>query len=133
MPLTRIIAATATLTMLTLGSSAYAAEGDIEKGKKVFKKCSACHQVGPDAKNKVGPVLTDIFGRAAGTAPDYKYGKGLLAANEKGLVWNEEELDGWLANPRKYIRAHLLRQLPPDAHKKTSHHSQSARPCWRCH
>ena len=40
------------------------AEGDATKGEKVFKKCKACHEVGEGAKNKVGPELTGIVGRA---------------------------------------------------------------------
>src|SRR5262245_21142583 len=46
--------------------SAPAQEGDVENGGEVFKKCRACHDVGPQAKNKVGPVLNGIIGRPAG-------------------------------------------------------------------
>ena len=38
----------------------------LKKGEKVYKKCKACHQVGPQAKNVVGPMLNDIVGRKAG-------------------------------------------------------------------
>lgn len=81
--------------------------GDVAKGEKVFKKCASCHMVGPEAKNKVGPVLNDVFGRKAGTYEDYKYGKSLVAAGEAGLVWNDEEMFEYLADPRKYLRAKL--------------------------
>ena len=38
----------------------------VAAGEKAFKKCSACHQVGADAKNRTGPALTGIKGAAAG-------------------------------------------------------------------
>lgn len=105
---------------LTVASTVSAA--DPVKGEKVFKRCKACHSVGPDAKNKVGPQLNGIVGRAAGVAVDYKYGTGLIEARGEigedgdgdgyldvaegstGLVWNEETLFGYLENPKGYIQ-----------------------------
>ena len=93
------------------GSGAAFAEshgiGDATKGKKVFKKCAACHAVGPDAKVKVGPPMNGIVGRAAGTYEGMKFGKSLAAAGEAGLVWSEDELFEYLKNPKKYLRAKL--------------------------
>lgn len=80
---------------------------DIEAGKAVFKKCTACHQVGPEAKNKSGPVLNDLIGRQAGTVEGFKYRKDIIAAGEKGLAWTEVELAGYLEDPTKYLRAYL--------------------------
>ncbi|WP_442958322.1 c-type cytochrome, partial [Pontibaca methylaminivorans] len=54
------------VALAALATPALAA-GDADKGEKVFKKCQACHQVGDDAQNRVGPVLNDIIGRQAGT------------------------------------------------------------------
>ncbi len=87
--------------------SAHALDGDAAKGEKIFKKCSSCHMIGDDAKNRVGPVLNGIVGRPAGTVPDYKYGKSIVAAGEAGLVWSEDELFEYLINPRNYLRARL--------------------------
>lgn len=102
-------------TVLALGfalgaGSAFAMDGgDAAAGEKVFKKCQSCHMVGADAKNKVGPVLTGIIGRQAGSLESFgkKYGKDLVAAGEAGLVWNEEEIFAYLEDPRKYLRAKL--------------------------
>ncbi len=102
----RTVAYALTLTALTVGYSA-AEDGDPAKGEKAFKACAACHKVGDGAKNGVGPVLTGIVGRSAGTFEGYKYGKGLQAANEKGLVWTEELLFEWLGNPKDFIRGYL--------------------------
>lgn len=78
-------------------------EGDVAKGEKVFKKCKACHAVGEDAKNKVGPVLNGIYGRAAGANEDFKYSKAMIAKAEEGLVWDIDALSEFLTKPKKFI------------------------------
>ena len=93
--------------ILALSTGASFAEGDAAKGEGVFKKCSSCHMIGPDAKNKVGPALTGIIGAKAGAVEGYKYGKDLAAAGEAGLVWTEEEVFDYLKDPKKYLRAKL--------------------------
>ena len=79
------------------------ADGDVEAGKKVFNKCKACHAVGEDAKNKVGPELNGIVGRAIAAAPDFKYSDAFLAKKAEGFVWDEEALDAYLAKPKDFI------------------------------
>ena len=44
-----------------LGSQGIALAQDAAAGEKVFQKCRACHQVGENAKNAVGPVLNAIY------------------------------------------------------------------------
>ncbi|MCP5088995.1 MAG: cytochrome c family protein [Rhodobacteraceae bacterium] len=78
---------------------------DAEAGEKVFKKCKSCHKIGEGATNGPGPVLNNVIGRAAGTYEDFKYGKGMLAASEKGLVWTEELIEAYITDPKKYLRA----------------------------
>ncbi len=92
------------ICIIALGMGAAHAAGDIEKGEKVFKKCKACHKIGEGAKNAIGPVLTGVVGRKAATFPDYSYGKSMRKVRETGLVWSEENLDGWLTNPKKFLR-----------------------------
>lgn len=85
----------------------FAEEGDAVKGEKVYKKCRACHMVGEGAKNRVGPVLTGVVGRKAGTYEGYKYSKSMQKVAEMELMWTEEELIEYLADPKKYLRAKL--------------------------
>ncbi len=85
------------------GSLAWA-QGDPVKGKTVFKKCKACHTIEEGGKNKIGPALWEVGGRTAGTAPKYKYSKSYVTAGEKGLVWTEENIVAYLADPKAFIR-----------------------------
>ena len=72
---------------------------DPVKGKKVFKKCVACHSL-QEGKNKMGPPLNNLLGRKAGSVDGYKYSK---AMKNSGVVWDEESLDKFLTKPRKFI------------------------------
>jgi cytochrome c len=74
--------------------------GDPEAGAKVFKKCQACHAVGEGAKNKVGPELNGLFGRPAGSVPDYSYSD---ANKNSGIVWTKEVFAEYIKNPRGYL------------------------------
>ena len=76
----------------------------ITAGKSVFKQCSSCHQVGAGAKNRSGPQLNGIMGRVAGSVDGFKYSKVFQQANTDGLVWNEETLAEFLANPKAYMK-----------------------------
>lgn len=93
------IATGAALLALTTASFA---EGDAALGEKVFKKCAACHAVGPDAKNKVGPVLNGVVGRAVATVADFKYSPAMTEFGA-GKVWDEATLTTYLADPKTAV------------------------------
>jgi cytochrome c len=81
--------------------AAIMALGDVSSGEKVFKKCAACHSINKGGKNKIGPALYNIVGRAVGGVGDYKYSKALASY---GKVWTFEELNGFLLKPASYIK-----------------------------
>jgi len=93
-------------TIALVATSSAFAEGDIKKGKKVFRKCKSCHMVGEKAKRKVGPVLNNILGATAGTNEEFegKYSKSMIKAGEEGLVWNEATLTEYLTKPKAMIK-----------------------------
>lgn len=76
----------------------------IAAGEKVFKKCKACHQVGEGAKNRSGPQLNGVVGRAAGVVDGFKYSKALSKAAEDGLVWSEDNLAAFMAKPKGFLK-----------------------------
>lgn len=81
--------------------------GDAALGEQVFRKCRSCHKIGEDAKNASGPVLNEVIGRVAGTFPDFKYGDDLVAAGAAGLVWDETNVQDYIADPRAFLRTFL--------------------------
>ena len=90
-----------------LGFHAQAWAQDVTAGEKVFKKCKACHQVGENAKNGAGPHLNGVIGRPAGFNEGFKYGTGMKKAREAGLVWSEELVFEYIANPKVFLREYL--------------------------
>ncbi len=76
----------------------------VDAGEKVFRKCKACHQIGEGAKNRSGPHLNDVLGRAAGAVDGFRYSNAMQDAGENGLVWTDEDLKAFLAKPRDYLK-----------------------------
>jgi cytochrome c len=87
----------------SLANEGAAPIGDPVRGETVFKKCSACHEVGQDARHKVGPLLNGIFDRKVAQFDDYKYSKGIIRARKDGMVWDLEHLDAYLENPKALV------------------------------
>jgi len=76
----------------------------VAAGEKVFRQCKACHQVGEGAKNRVGPQLNGVMGRAAGAVDGFKYSSALEGMAGDGLVWDDENLAAFLADPRGFMK-----------------------------
>ena len=79
--------------------------GDITHGEKVFKKCAACHSINKDGRNKIGPKLYNVVGKATGAISDYKYSKALISYSK---TWTFEELNGFLIKPAKWIKGNKM-------------------------
>ncbi len=73
--------------------------GDMKKGKKIFKKCKACHSMKP-GKNGVGPSLHSIIGKHSGAADGYKYSKAMKGAN---VTWDAANLNTFLTKPKTLV------------------------------
>ena len=97
---------TAPTTDAPAGSAEFASlpepykSADYARGKRVFRTCSSCHMLDPEAGNLVGPNLHGMFDRKAGALEGFDYSKALQEAD---FQWTAEELDNWLANPRTYL------------------------------
>ena len=85
----------------TIDLPAFLALGSVDHGKKVFKKCAACHSINEGGKNKIGPALWSVMQRKSGELSDYKYSKALLAYDK---IWSFEELNGFLLKPTTWIK-----------------------------
>jgi cytochrome c len=75
-----------------------AADGDAARGEELYNsRCIACHS--PDV-NRVGPRHRGVLGRQAGSLADFNYSE---AVRNSGIIWDEQTLGRWLANPQAFI------------------------------
>jgi len=86
-------------TILVMASGAIA--GDVSKGKKLAKKCKACHSLKENGKNRLGPTLFNILDRKAGIVKGYKYSK---AMQESGIIWDEATFNDFVTKPKKVLK-----------------------------
>ena len=87
-------------TALIAASAASGLSQDLAKGENSFKKCLPCHSIGPDAENKVGPVLNGLDGRHSGTVKDFTYTD---ANKNSDIVWNEANFKEYIKDPKAKI------------------------------
>ncbi|WP_171187805.1 cytochrome c family protein [Ruegeria sp. HKCCC2117] len=87
--------------------SATSVSGDAKAGKKVFRKCSACHKL-DEGRNGVGPSLHAVFGKSAGQVEGFRYSKALQNAD---IVWTPESLTAFLADPKAFLPGNRM-QFP---------------------
>ncbi len=95
-----MVAASA-LALTALATIPAAAEGDVAAGEKIFNtKCKVCHQIGPGAKNFVGPDLNGVIGRKAGAVEGYSYSDAMKAS---GLTWDEATFKEYIKDPKAKV------------------------------
>lgn len=84
----------------------YATE-KLSPGRTVFiRECSKCHEVGPDAKNRIGPHLNGLIGRKVGSVGDFKHHS--KAFREKQDLWTLDSLRAYLRDPRGVMGGNML-------------------------
>ncbi len=99
--------------LLAACSGSALAEGDAAKGKEVFTQCAVCHMVGPGAVTLIGPELNGIVGRKAASIATYPmYSPAMKTLGDLGVVWTEENLDKWLANPKAMLPDSYMSMFP---------------------
>lgn len=70
----------------------------------VFKWCGFCHTMTQNGEHLLGPNLYGIFGQKAGTTPNFvNYSKAMLEARDKGLVWNDQTISDYIADPNTFM------------------------------
>lgn len=82
--------------------------GDVDRGEQLFQqKCGRCHAVGEDAQHGTddgtGPHLNNIFDRKIAQFEDFVYSEGIYRARRDGMVWDLNNLDAYLTNPKVLV------------------------------
>lgn len=75
----------------------------VAAGERVFRQCQACHQVGEGAQSRVGPALNGVYGAPVAHVEGFRYSPVLQEANAEGMVWSDENLHAYLADPRGFL------------------------------
>ena len=70
---------------------------DVVRGEQLYARCLACHAL---AFDRVGPHHCGLFGRLAGSVPNFNYSP---AMKNSRIVWNERTLDRFLSSPLKTV------------------------------
>lgn len=90
-----------------------AVAGDPAAGERTWRQCQACHMIVDPAGETIqrggrqGPNLYGVVGRPAGSIEDFRYSPSMTAAGEAGLVWDEETMTAYLADPTGFLREYL--------------------------
>ncbi len=92
--------ATTAATSGASGLAARLAAADPEAGRKVAKKCAACHDFSDKKRNKVGPALWGIVGRPKAGFDGYSYSSAFKSL--KG-DWTYADLDAFLTKPKAFV------------------------------
>ena len=93
--------ATAEAAPALLSLAALLAVADIDKGKKVAKKCVLCHDVSQGGRNKVGPNLWGVVGAEKAAREGFAYSAALAGL---GGAWGYDDLDAFFAKPKEFAR-----------------------------
>ncbi|EJW13019.1 Cytochrome c2 [Rhodovulum sp. PH10] len=88
------------MALALAASTGVAVAADAEAGAVQFRKCTPCHNIGPGAKNKVGPELNGLEGRHSGIVEGFNYSD---ANKNSGITWNKETFLEYITDPRKKI------------------------------
>ena len=97
------LAAAAALTASAPAARSAPVKGDPERGRQVYgRRCSGCHSL---VRNGEGPRHLRVYGSRAGSVADYSYSEPLA---ESGIVWNDDTLDRWLADPEAMVPGNAM-------------------------
>ncbi|MFQ5625566.1 MAG: c-type cytochrome [Methyloligellaceae bacterium] len=72
----------------------------VKKGAPAYRICAACHSLQPGV-HLSGPSLAGLWGKKAASIAGY--GRYTEALKKAGIVWDEDTLNAWLAEPQAMV------------------------------
>ena len=102
----RPIARAGALTLLLSAPSSRAQQpANDEAAQQAFNNsCRTCHSV-KEGDNRLGPNLSKIVGRKAGSLPDYNYSPSM---KEAGFVWDQDKLTRFMIKPDEVVSGNKM-------------------------
>lgn len=83
---------------VVLATGASLPPADVARGAQLWEsRCTGCHALD---RNQVGPRHRGVYGRRAGSLPDFDYSPALKVS---GIVWRETTLNAWLTSPEVLV------------------------------
>jgi cytochrome c len=74
-----------------------------DAGKKVFAKCTSCHNAEKGGKNATGPNLWGIVDRAVASHEGFSYSNAMADHAKTNPKWTFEDLDHFLTKPSAFV------------------------------
>lgn len=119
----RVLSSCAAALVAASMAGADAGADPVEEGREAYRSvCARCHglviegdaaaldgSVWLAVMAPIGPNLTGIYGRPAGSVPGFRYSNAFRSAT-KDLVWDSEALDRWLADSQAMARGSYMFQ-----------------------
>lgn len=103
-----VIFSATVLALVGAGLASAQPAGDPARGKTVYARCAACHDLNTGA-TRLGPSLKGVVGRTSGTMPNFNYSQ---AMKDKAVTWDAASLDAFLAGPARYVPGNRM-AFPP--------------------
>ena len=95
------------LLLAALAAPSLAGAADLANGQRLFaSRCGSCHSVGPSARAGFGPHVNAVFGRRAGSTPDFRYSPAMA---KSGIVWNDRTLSAFIDSPDDVVPGTKMR------------------------
>ena len=83
--------------LLLAAVAGFAHGGEPATGEAVYSRCMGCHAF---EYHRTGPKHCGLFGRRAGSAPDFSYSPAMKGSR---IVWNESSLERFIAAPTETV------------------------------
>jgi cytochrome c len=92
------------ISVAVVASATASLAADANRGEQLFVECASCHTLEKGVHN-VGPSLSGVFERKAGSFEDYRYSPAMKRAN---ITWTPETLDRFLSDPQMIVPANRM-------------------------